>query len=300
MKRFLCALIIGTVVLSGCSSAQAGKTGASSASKTASSSQSASTAKSSAAKSSSAASSASSSSMSDQQAQAKLDDLKKKCFTAGTSFPQLDAPQKGEKIAVLHTSKGDIKLKLCTDQAPLACENFEKLVESGYYNGLSFHRVISDFMIQSGDPTGTGKGGQSSYGKAFADEFNGDMYSFRGALCMANSGADTNGSQFYIVQKKDITQGYFDYVKSAAEKYGSDKLLYNSKTNKIFRVNYSQQAIDNYNKLGGTPDLDFGYTVFGQVIEGMDVVDAIAAVKTDSNDKPTEDVLITKAEMTQY
>lgn len=117
---------------------------------------------------------------------------------------------------------------------------------------------------------------------------------------MANRGADTNSSQFFVVQKKDITSGYFNYTESAKKQYGDSQLLYNSDTNKIFRVNYSQQAIDNYNKLGGTPDLDFGYTIFGQVIEGMDVVDAIAAVKTGDKDKPVEDVTITKAEITEY
>lgn len=295
MKRFLCAVVLGAVVLTGCSSA-----GSSKSSAAGSSANSQVTGSQASASQSGSSSAASSSGMTDEQAAAKLAELKKNCFTDGTKFPQLDAPKKGDKIAVLHTSKGDIKIKLCPEQAPLACENFEKLIESGYYNGITFHRIINDFMIQSGDPTGTGTGGQSAFGKEFADEFNGDMYSFRGALCMANRGADTNTSQFYIVQKKDITSGYFDYTKSAEKQYGDNQLLYNSDTNKIFRVNYSQQAIDNYNKLGGTPDLDFGYTIFGQVVDGMDVVDAIAAVKTGDKGKPVEDIKITKAEITEY
>jgi cyclophilin family peptidyl-prolyl cis-trans isomerase len=298
MKRFLCAVMLGAIVLTGCSSSSSASPKSAGSSNTSASSQSAGSSVSSAQNGSS--SSADESGMTDEQAAAKLAELKKNCFTDGTKFPQLDAPEKGDKIAVLHTSKGDIKIKLCPEQAPLACENFEKLIENGYYNGITFHRVINNFMIQGGDPTGTGTGGESAFGKEFADEFNGDMYAFRGALCMANRGADTNTSQFFIVQKKDITSGYFDYTKSAEKQYGDSQLLYNSETNKIFRVNYSQAAIDHYNKLGGCPDLDFGYTIFGQVIEGMDVVDSIAAVKTGDKDKPTEDVTITKAEITEY
>ncbi|MCI1959392.1 MAG: peptidylprolyl isomerase, partial [Clostridia bacterium] len=194
MKRFLCAVMLGAIVLTGCSSSSSASPKSAGSSNTSASSQSAGSSVSSAQNGSS--SSADESGMTDEQAAAKLAELKKNCFTDGTKFPQLDAPEKGDKIAVLHTSKGDIKIKLCPEQAPLACENFEKLIENGYYNGITFHRVINNFMIQGGDPTGTGTGGESAFGKEFADEFNGDMYAFRGALCMANRGADTNTSQF--------------------------------------------------------------------------------------------------------
>lgn len=104
-----------------------------------------------------------------------------------------------DKIVVLNTTQGDVEIKLMPDVAPKACENFAGLVEKGYYNGLIFHRVIKDFMIQGGDPTGTGRGGQSIWGKAFEDEFNKSVrFDTPGILAMANSGPGTNGSQFFI------------------------------------------------------------------------------------------------------
>lgn len=106
---------------------------------------------------------------------------------------------KGGDMVVLETNQGNIEIKLMPDVAPKACENFTKLVEKGYYNGLIFHRVIKDFMIQGGDPTGTGAGGSSIWGKPFADEFNSKVdFSKKGLLAMANSGPNTNGSQFFI------------------------------------------------------------------------------------------------------
>lgn len=104
-----------------------------------------------------------------------------------------------EKIVVLETNQGSIEIKLMPDIAPKACENFTKLVEKGYYNGLIFHRVIKGFMIQGGDPTGTGMGGASIWGKSFNDEFNPNTkFDSTGILAMANSGPNTNGSQFFI------------------------------------------------------------------------------------------------------
>ena len=104
-----------------------------------------------------------------------------------------------EKIVVLETNQGNIEIRLMPDVAPKACENFTKLVEQGYYNGLIFHRVIKGFMIQGGDPTGTGMGGKSAWGKPFADEFNAKVkFDSPGILAMANSGPNTNGSQFFI------------------------------------------------------------------------------------------------------
>jgi len=104
-----------------------------------------------------------------------------------------------DQIVVLETSQGNIEIKLMPDIAPKTCENFVKLVEKGYYNGLIFHRCIKDFMIQGGDPTGTGRGGSSIWGKPFADEFNVKVkFDSPGILAMANSGPNTNGSQFFI------------------------------------------------------------------------------------------------------
>lgn len=108
-----------------------------------------------------------------------------------------------ETIVVLETNQGNIELKLKTDIAPKACENFTKLVAKGYYNGLIFHRVIKGFMVQGGDPTGTGMGGESIWGKAFEDEVTPVVkFDSSGILAMANAGPDTNGSQFFITCAK--------------------------------------------------------------------------------------------------
>ena len=109
---------------------------------------------------------------------------------------QLDKPEKGEKVAIMHTSMGDISIRFFPDAAPKAVKNFQELVEKGYYNDLTFHRVIEDFMIQGGDPTGTVMGGP---GYSFEDEFSPDLrHDGPGVLSMANAGPGTNGSQFFI------------------------------------------------------------------------------------------------------
>jgi len=106
---------------------------------------------------------------------------------------------KEKNVVVLETNQGNIELKLMPDVAPKACENFRKLVEKGYYDGIIFHRVIKDFMIQGGDPTGTGRGGRSVWGKPFEDEVRKDVgFDKKGILAMANAGPNTNGSQFFI------------------------------------------------------------------------------------------------------
>ncbi len=285
MKKFICMAAIAAMVLSGCSS---GSDSSSASSSQAASSQ------------TSSESASSSSAQASEEAQAEFDALKGKLFTDGSKFPQLEEPENGEEIAVLTTNKGVIKIKLCPEEAPKAVENFKGLINEGYYDGLTFHRVINGFMIQGGDPNGNGTGGESIWGGKFEDEYSGDMYHFRGALAYANSGMDTNGSQFYIVQSPAVEEGYFDYIDKIVDQYGESEILYDSNSGKILRTNYSDKAREEYNSLGGTPYLDFGYTVFGQVIEGMDVVDSIASVATDENDKPTEDIVIEKAEIVKY
>jgi len=104
-----------------------------------------------------------------------------------------------EQIVILETTQGTIEIKLMPDVAPLACENFTTLAGKGYYDGLIFHRIIKDFMIQGGDPTGTGSGGDSMWGKSFEDEVTPDAkFDKPGLLAMANAGPNTNGSQFFI------------------------------------------------------------------------------------------------------
>jgi peptidyl-prolyl cis-trans isomerase B (cyclophilin B) len=150
----------------------------------------------------------------------------------------------GKHTVVMKTTMGDITLELDADKAPKTVTNFVTLAKSGYYNGLTFHRVIPRFMIQAGDPSGDGTGGASVFGATFEDEIN-DMKLVRGAVAMANRGPDTNGSQFFIVQAES------------------------------------------------TPWLDGRHTVFGTVTDGMDVVDQIAAVQRDQNDRPLTPVTYT-------
>lgn len=218
----------------------------------------------------------------------------------GGKVTQLDLPKNGEEIAVIHTSMGDIKVKFFPEEAPKAVENFKTLAKDGYYNGITFHRVINNFMIQGGDPTGTGMGGESCWGEAFEDEFSPDLCNYRGALSMANSGMNTNGSQFFIVQSSTVQEGYWDYMDELIDEYGTENVLFNSQTQKIVKINYSDEAKKTYDKVGGTPHLDYAHTVFGQVFEGMDVVDAIASVATDENDKPSDNIIIESITFENY
>ena len=169
---------------------------------------------------------------------------------------------------------GEIKIKLFPEFAPKTVENFTTHAKNGYYDGLIFHRVIKDFMIQGGDPTGTGRGGESIWGRSFQDEFTGELHNLRGALSMANAGPNTNGSQFFIVQAKNVPDDLLDQMRSAREDL------------------FPTECIEAYEEVGGTPWLDFRHSVFGQVYEGMDVVDAIANVTSDFDDKPLNDVVI--------
>lgn len=123
------------------------------------------------------------------------------------NYPQLNKEvQQGEIKVVMHTNKGDMTFKLFPNIAPKTVENFVTHAKNGYYDGITFHRVINDFMIQGGDPTATGMGGESIYGGAFEDEFSLNAFNLYGALSMANSGPNTNGSQFFIVQMKEVPQ----------------------------------------------------------------------------------------------
>jgi len=152
------------------------------------------------------------------------------------------------KNVVLETNMGNIELKLFEKEAPLAVENFTKLVQKGYYNGVTFHRVIKGFMIQGGDPTGTGRGGESIWGKEFKNEYAPNLTFDRPyLLAMANRGPNTNGSQFFIT-------------------------------------------------VAPTPWLNGGYTIFGEVVKGKEVVDKINSVKTSKpGDRPIQKVYIKKA-----
>ena len=145
-------------------------------------------------------------------------------------------------VATMSTNHGDITIELFDEDAPKTVQNFKDLAAKGFYDGLSFHRIIKDFMIQGGCPEGTGRGGP---GYTFEDEINSHK-AVRGSLAMANAGPNTNGSQFFLVT------------------------------------------------LEATPWLDGKHTVFGQVTDGMDVVDKLEGLPTDRNDRPQEDAKIEK------
>lgn len=164
--------------------------------------------------------------------------------------PKKESKEKFMTIAVIETNMGTIELELFTDKAPKTAANFAGLAEKGYYNGVIFHRVIDNFMIQGGDPTGTGMGGESIYGKKFEDEFHPDLkHDKPGILSMANAGPNTNGSQFFIT-------------------------------------------------LVPTPWLDNRHSVFGRVIKGMEVVQAIGKVETTKpSDRPKKDVVMKKVKI---
>jgi peptidyl-prolyl cis-trans isomerase B (cyclophilin B) len=195
---------------------------------------------------------------------------------ATDGYPQLTTEVQGnERLVAMNTSMGTIKIKLFPDYAPKAVENFIKHSEDGYYNGVIFHRVIKDFMIQGGDPDGTGMGGESIWGGPFEDEFSDKLFNIRGALSMANAGPGTNGSQFFIVQNQTVDPAMIDQMKQAG---------------------YPEEIVKAYEN-GGTPWLDHAHTVFGQVVEGMDIVDNIANVETEAGDRPAEDVVIKSIEV---
>lgn len=208
---------------------------------------------------------------------------------------QFSEIKKGEEVAVLKTNYGDIKIRFFKDKAPKAVENFITHSKEGYYDGLTFHRVIKDFMIQGGDPNGNGTGGESIYGKPFEDEINiPDLRHFNGALSMANSGANTNGSQFFIVQSSSI-----DEESKKILEYYSKNQEQEQNGIKIKDV-YPTSVCEKYIEVGGTPWLDGKHTVFGQVYEGMDIVNKIASVKVGENDKPVEDVIIESISIEKY
>ena len=187
------------------------------------------------------------------------------------TYPQTDLANYTGTVATIHTNLGDLTVKLFDDVAPKTVKNFVELAEKGYYNGVIFHRIIRDFMIQGGDPTGTGMGGESIYGEKFEDEFSENIFNIRGALSMANAGPNTNGSQFFIVQDENLP-----YDKSALVKGG-----------------WPEEIAEIYTA-GGTPHLDCRHTVFGQLAnaESFETLDRIAKEPTGSQDKPENDVEI--------
>lgn len=179
--------------------------------------------------------------------------------------------KKGQVRVKIKTTHGDMTFKLFEKDIPKAVENFLTHAKNGYYKGIIFHRVIKDFMIQGGDPTGTGMGGESIWGPKFEDEFSKELFNLYGALSMANAGPNTNGSQFFIVTAKHVPAQMLTQLKE---------------------MGWPEKIVEAYAKDGGTPWLDHRHTVFGRVVEGMDVVLKIESVKRNGQDRPLEDVVI--------
>ncbi len=238
-----------------------------------------------------------------------------------------------ENITILmKTSVGDVKLKLY-DSTPGHRDNFVKLVRSGFYDGISFHRVIEGFMVQAGDPlTRTSKEGihDSLSFYTIPEEFRAEYFHKKGALAAAREGNDVNpemrssGTQFYIVQGKKLSDEDIDQMEKAINSNLKQALFYkflqqvadsSSKASKPMTTAEIQEAAsmkmfnyltsnnefkvpaehrEVYKSIGGVPRLDGTYTVFGEVTEGLDIVDRIAAVETDSSDKPLIEVKILK------
>ncbi len=237
------------------------------------------------------------------------------------NYFQVTMPEEGETVAVMHTSMGDICMKFFPDEAPKTVENFVTHAKDGYYNGLTFHRIVKDFMIQGGDPMGTGVGGESIWGATFEDEFSDKLANIYGSVAMANSGSNTNGSQFFINQNKDasgiswetIAQNYqsvSDYIKSLESQYSKEEIeaykqqMYTSFCDPSLVPDIIKKLYESY---GGNYFLDGafntihrGHAVFAQVYSGMDVVDSIAAVSVDENSKPLTDVVIDSVEIIEY
>ena len=164
---------------------------------------------------------------------------------------QAGAVKDDETVAIIHTNHGDITLRFFPEAAPKTVENFTGLAKKGYYDGVIFHRIIDGFMIQGGDPEGTGRGGESVWGGSFEDEFSDTAKNNIGSISMANSGPATNGSQFFI-----------------------------------------NTANNNF--------LDNRHAVFGEVISGMNIVNAVSKVKTNASDRPTSDVVMKNIEILTF
>lgn len=210
---------------------------------------------------------------------------------------------KKEQKVLITTTEGDIKLKLY-NETPLHRDNFRKLVKSKFYDGLLFHRVIDEFMIQGGDPESKAAEagmvlGNGDVGYRIPAEFRTpNLYHKKGALAAARTGDNVNpekessGCQFYIVVGKTFNDQQLDAMqRDKTARYArlgdGDNLRYL----------FSEEARNNYKTIGGTPHLDGNYTVFGEVLEGLEIVEKISKVDTDRADRPLEDVRIIKMKL---
>lgn len=236
---------------------------------------------------------------------------------------QLDMPDDGETIAVVHTTMGDFTMRFFPEQAPKTVTNFLNLAKKGKYDNTVFHRVERDFIIQGGlcGADESNPNGISSYGSQFEDEFCDKLFNIRGAVSMANSAQDTNGSQFFVNQTGAETfksgGGWKKYeemwanVKTQLLNYKDSNLLpafIQKNGNNCYNTDIVPEEVRSlYETCGGNAYLDGaynavdrGYTVFAQIIDGMDTVDKIAAVKVDKDKAPVDNVVIKSIEVKNY
>lgn len=251
--------------------------------------------------SSSKASSSKASSSSSSKSSTSSQSASKEIVGLVENAPEVDQfapPEQGEEIAVLEVEGyGTIKMRLFPDNAPKAVENFKTLAKEGKYDGVPFHRVIKDFMIQTGDTSLNGGDGKDIWGSGFGIEVSDTLHHYSGAVAMARTNDMKAGqsSQFYIVSNEDIQQiadSQFDSFETQLSAAGNS-------------VTYSDKVRELYNEKGGYPPLDMQYTVFGQVFEGLDVVNQIAAVECEMGQdgalsSPVEKVVISKAQIVAY
>lgn len=221
---------------------------------------------------------------------------------------QLDNPTEGEEIAIISTTEGNFKVRFFPEKAPKAVENFKSLAKKGYYNNITFHRIIKDFMIQGGDPSGNGTGGESIWGKDFEDEFSDSLFNITGSLAMANRGPNTNGSQFFINNQNPQNFKGWNQLYQYYEMYKKNPEHFNQNYGGTVDMSKITDEIKNlYQTNGGNPHLDGyyntakkGHTVFGQVFEGMDVINKISDVETDENNKPKNTISIKSINFEPY
>ena len=217
---------------------------------------------------------------------------------------QFQPVEPGEELVTLHTNHGDITLRFFPEDAPIAVENFLTHARNGFYDGVTFHRVIPGFMIQGGCPLGTGGGGESIWGHDFGLEPSFNLRHFRGALAMAHAGGRM-GSQFYIVQSTSIDMGTRMEFEMIMQELDTPIGVFSDGHRIYGRDIHSIEELEYFIENGGTPFLDWywnqnAHTVFGHVVEGMDVVDAIANVSRGANDRPDEPVIIERISFFYY
>lgn len=221
---------------------------------------------------------------------------------------QLEMPVENEEIAAITTSEGTFKVRFFPEAAPKAVENFKSLSKKGYYNNVTFHRIIKDFMIQGGDPEGTGMGGKSIWEKDFEDEFSENLFNITGSLAMANRGPNTNGSQFFINNQRPESFRGWDNFEHAYNIYKKNPQAFAKAYGGTIDMSKITDEIKNlYATNGGNPNLDGyyntakrGHTVFGQVFEGMDIVNKISECKINENDKPVNPITIKSITFENY